>query len=289
LSTFQEEYIPPTKSSRDEFLQTPPIIDLEKETQKSLQYVQSIKSTRRKLKFVHIPKAAGSTIEEVLGLQAKLAGGSCLFNHKPKRGVCKYPTGQFEWPMKIGYWHLPTQLFPLMETNPYQDAELFAVVRDPLDRLVSEFGYICKRKRNPKWWDAIECNQTRIFDPTYLNEWLQVKLANGTQSFSAETYLDQSGHYTPQYDFIVANGNVRMIDYVLRMEDLENEFAPLMHAFQISAILPEKKHNAARNDTRDLEVRHLDYKTMGIVRKRYANDLDFLMETRLPPPDQRGG
>lgn len=81
-----------------------PPIDLQAEVQRGRDYAKSFTNTKRKLVFVHIPKTAGTTIEEVGGLQAKEPWGSCLFNHRPRRkgGVCKYPPGQFEWPMKIG-------------------------------------------------------------------------------------------------------------------------------------------------------------------------------------------
>lgn len=81
-----------------------PKLDLKREIEKGLEYVNRLKDIKRKLVFVHIPKAAGTTVEEVGGLQARVAWGSCLFNHKPKRpgGVCQYPPGQFEWPSKIG-------------------------------------------------------------------------------------------------------------------------------------------------------------------------------------------
>eukprot|EP00980_Cylindrotheca_fusiformis_P018814 scaffold6276_cov138-Cylindrotheca_fusiformis.AAC.1 len=79
-------------------------IDLNDEIRKSKEYVDSIQDLKRKLVFVHIPKTAGSTIEDVGSGQAKLAWGSCMFNHRPKRKLCKAPVmlypKEFEWPMK---------------------------------------------------------------------------------------------------------------------------------------------------------------------------------------------
>jgi hypothetical protein len=253
-----------------------PLIDFEAETQKSLQYVQSIKDTKRQLVFVHIPKAAGTTIEEVGGLQAKLDWGSCRFNHRPKRqgGVCRYPPGQFEWPSKIGYWHLPPQFFPLKGVNPYENFDLFAVVRDPRERLLSEFLYVCKKEKNSNW-NAIACDQSRIRDPIYFNEWIQGKLS-ASRSLAVD-YLEQNGHYTPQYDFIVANGNVRMVDYVLRMKELKTEFQPLMDAYGIHVALPTHKKNAARDEITDLSVEHIDKTTDNMLIRIYEHDFDLMV------------
>jgi hypothetical protein len=257
----------------------PNMIDLEEEIRKGLDYARSITDTQRKLVFVHIPKTAGTTIEEVGGLQAKVAWGSCLFKHKPKRrgGVCKYsPKEQFEWPMKIGYWHLPTQLFPLMGTNPYEGADLFAVVRDPYDRILSEFYFICRHKIT-KWWDTVECNRTRVQEPDYMNEWLQSKLRRTpTTNLSVQDYLDENGHFTPQYDFIVAPGERRMVDHVLRMDHLETEFPALMKAYGIQAALSPKKKNVARNGTSDLEARHFHATTRALIDEKYKGDFEVL-------------
>ena len=253
-------------------------LNMDVEIRKSLDYVHSAKDTTRKLLFVHIPKTAGTMIESVGGLQAKLPWGSCLFNHKPKRrgGVCRYPKGQFEWPTKVGWWHLPSHFFPLMGVNPYDGAEVFGVVRDPLDRLVSEFYYICRKKKNNNW-DQVECNQTLIHESSYLNEWLQFKLSNLLSNrSSSEGYLFDNGHYTPQYDFAVAKAGVRTLDYVLRMDDLQSEFRKLVKAYAIKVSVPENKINAARNDTRDLTVKHLDGSTLALVRQSYEHDFELV-------------
>lgn len=47
----------------------------------SMEYIHSIKSFDRTLKFFHIPKTAGTAIEQAAG--DKVAWGSCLFKHKP--------------------------------------------------------------------------------------------------------------------------------------------------------------------------------------------------------------
>ena len=243
-------------------------------------YLQSIKDTRRELIFVHIPKTAGTMIESVGGLHAtpKVVWGSCLFNHKPKRrgGVCRYPQGQFEWPTKIGWWHLPSHLFPLMGINPYEGAELFGVVRDPLDRLLSEFYYVCRKKKNNNW-EQIDCDQTLIHDSGYLNEWVQSKLARTLSNrSSANTLLFDNSHYTPQYDFAVARGGVRTLDYVLQMNSIKSEFQKLMKAYGIKAVMPENKVNAARNDTRDLQVKDMDSSTLALAHQAYKHDFDLL-------------
>jgi hypothetical protein len=107
LATFNLNFISPLSSKpagAGEVPESETRIDLDQEIQKGLDYARSIQDTKRKLVFVHLPKTAGTTIEEVGGLQAKLAWGSCLFKHRPVRrgNVCHYPPGQFEWPMKIG-------------------------------------------------------------------------------------------------------------------------------------------------------------------------------------------
>ncbi len=180
------------------------------------------------------------------------------------------------------YWHLPPQLFPLKGVNPYEGADLFAVVRDPFDRMLSEFYYICRRKKS-KHWDYIDCNRTRLQEADYMNEWLQPKIEETpTSHFSPKDYLSYNGHFTPQSQFLVSYpAEIRMIDYVLRIDNLEPEFNALMNVFEISAEMLAHKKNAARNDTLDLEVVHLNAKTLGLLHERYGHDIDILNNRKL--------
>jgi hypothetical protein len=166
----------------------------------------------------------------------------------------------------------------LKGVNPYENFDLFAVVRDPRERLLSEFLYICRRakkKAKNSSWNAIPCDQSRRRDKGYFNEWLQEKLS-ANRSLAAD-YLIQNGHYTPQYEFIVANGNVRMIDYVLRMDALKTELQPLMDAYGINATLPTRRMNVAQNETTELTVKDIGTKTDNMLVQICEHDFDLLI------------
>ncbi|KAG7366244.1 sulfotransferase family protein [Nitzschia inconspicua] len=257
--------------------QEEPNIDLEVEIQKGYAYAHSIQNFERHLKFVHIPKAAGSALEEVAGRQAKIDWGSCLFNHRPKRrgNVCRYPPGQFEWPRSIGWWHIPPSLFPVLGVNPYDDADLFVVVRNVSERLLSEYYYQCwKDKKNS------DCDSSRMDQAAYLNEWLTDKLTrvstmNRPNRTAPDDYLHHNGHFTPQYDFVVSPLGVRMVDYVLHMDRLPEEFPALMQAYGLNISLPAQKTNTVRNHTTDLHVDSIDSKVQELIRKVYRDDLEL--------------
>ena len=104
-----------------------------------------------------------------------------------------------------------------------------------------------------------------------MNEWLQNKLSHNDLS-KAETYLEDNGHFTPQYSFLVTQQGVRMVDYVLNMDDLPEQFEGLMEAFSLNVHMVTKKMNAARNSTTHLQVEDLDSVTVKSIQKVFQND-----------------
>ena len=226
----------------------------------SLDHTSSTTTNTRQLKFLHVPKTAGTAIEDAAGA-VKLPWGSCLFPHKPKRDICHYPKppqqrhnnnnnhkqDSYNWPEHVGWWHLPLFFFPLCNIHPYQHAETFAVIREPYDRMVSEFYYICTLKVFD--WRPDQChNRTQLNQPNYMNQWLRDKLlqmgratsmtetsdtagTTTTAAAAAMMYLQDNGHFTPQYDFIVGPNQVRYVDHVLRLESLNDGFVELNKAY----------------------------------------------------------
>ena len=81
--------------------------------------------------FLHIPKNAGSSIEvaaEKLGLHwGRWAAWKHLRQHVPAFTEC------------LDY-HIPIDA--LLRPNPYEGKEVFCVVRNPFDRLISQYSWL---------------------------------------------------------------------------------------------------------------------------------------------------
>ena len=116
------------------------------------------KCLNKKLKFVHITKTSGSYIE-LLGKQKKLNWGkydNCLENQNLKK-----------LKSNDSYWHLPLQFF---DKYPYKKyTQLFTIVRNPYDRIISE----CFCEYGGKFSKKMETKEDLNF---YINE--QVKKKN---------------------------------------------------------------------------------------------------------------
>ena len=256
-------------------------IDLDMES--AFAYVRSFNDFRRKLNFVHIPKNAGTAIEQAAA-ENGIAWGNCRFKHRPKRKICPSPSGE-DWPANVGWWHVPTQFFPLAHVNPYDGSELFAVVRDPLQRMVSEFYYSCTLKN--KEWRPNHCAQDKLHDPNYLSSWLSQKFQRNNQhgSHPALRYVLDNGHFTSQYEFLVGPHQVRIVDYVLVMDhdekSLKREFQKLMKAFRLPLALRHMQSISSHHEEGGprsplLTARNLTKEVTSQIQTLCRDDMDLL-------------
>ena len=111
-----------------------------------------------------------------------------------------------------------------------------------------------------------------------MNEWIRDKLEQIPPGRLAPTdFLNFNGHYTPQSQFLISYpSQIRMVDYVLRLENLATEFNALMKAYGISAEILAHRKNTARNGTKgDLDASYIDAKTLTLFHERYVDDMEI--------------
>jgi len=153
------------------------------------------------LKFIHITKCAGTSIENI-GKQNNILWGRF---HK-----------------EYGSWH---EFFPNKTKQLKLEYDWFTVVRNPYERLISEF--YCK------WWGI---NRHGKKDPNHVNE-EEFNSHTKSQILSRSQVGD---HYSEQYRYIDENAVI----HILHFENIELEFNELMKKYKLDIKLNRKDNQA---------------------------------------------
>lgn len=192
--------------------------------------------------FVHIPRTGGTSIENVMWpgerSEAELWMGFVSPFHN------KYQTG--------GLQHLFARHIRLeVGEQVFQDYFKFAIVRNPWDRLVSQFCYLDRR---PDLRDFMGVPEGMPF----------------------AQYVEQaatSGHVqiTPQYDFIYDETGDPLVDYIGRFETLQHDAATVFERIGLEDVsLPVANTSSRHRDYRS----YYDGATRSRVEELYAKDIE---------------
>jgi hypothetical protein len=194
------------------------------------------------LNFSHITKTGGSTIANI----SKRAG--LKWAQYNKKNLEKYRISVQG--LKGPVWHQPLPLFhpALMDSFDW-----FCVVRDPIDRCVSEF--------HCPWsgWKAKNPNGTPKV--ANLNAFIQRNIQKRIGS----------AHWHPQFRYIYDVGGRKIIKHVLRFDTFVDEFNALAESYEIEArIKPDDWSNRRKNQ--ELTREDLTDETREMVLELYALD-----------------
>jgi len=155
----------------------------------------------KELKFIHITKNAGSSIEEI-GLKYKLLWG--MYHHE------------------YGSWHEYFSNKPIELKTKY---DWFMIVRNPYDRILSEF--YCNHK-------GFRVNNMGYAESKQgFNDYLL---------FRIRTRELRGDHYAEQYKYLYNHTDT--IIHVLKYENIRNEFDNLMIQYNLPCRLNMKTNSA---------------------------------------------
>jgi hypothetical protein len=225
--------------------------------------LERFSNSNTNLEFVHIPKNAGTSIENA----AEKAGINWGFKQWTKPGVPKYGGNLFKLPgewinskYNVKYiskdtsrntcfpWHeipdnMPDKIYG-------KNSKTFCVVRDPYSKIVSAY----------KYWRGKTATKTD------LNHFIQTRLPNFDKN--VENMRWNSGHILPQHMY--THGK-RKCEYIIRFENLDTEFGDLMKKFNITDIKLEKNNKSAKT----VSVSDLDNASRELIKKAYKRDFEL--------------
>lgn len=187
---------------------------------------------------VHIPKTAGNSINRVFGTSWE--------NHKDlRRYAAELPAATFD-----AYYK-------------------FAIVRNPWDRLFSDYNYQKKKSRAPE-------SKLFLFKPNgekrRFREWAEAALSDPHRYAPASWGGEVSPgihRWSPQVDWITLDGRVA-VDRVLRLETLPEDFAALGASLNLPRVkLPRRNRRHHWHYSW-----YYDETTRDLVSAYYARDIE---------------
>jgi len=215
-----------------------------------------------KLVFLHIPKNAGTAIEDLAFAHGVAWGRNADFDS------CHIKANRC-----LAAWHEPPALLP--RGNPYSaQAPVFCVVRNPFLRVVSEYKYL---HSHPEFqWDNADILQKYGCSDAGLNAWL-VRALSRYQS--GHSFL-QMCHMLPQSFYIWGppDDQGKQCQYcqeILHTEDLPTAFNALMESYNYSMRWNVSERGNA-GGCPDLSVRSLNSTAVEHVLRVYERDFALL-------------
>jgi hypothetical protein len=151
---------------------------------------------KHKCIFIHIPKSAGSSINYALGLK-------------------KEPTSKKD---KMMWKHHATALSTkknYASKEQWNNYFKFAIVRNPFDRIVSSYNFICKKMTPSNFRDRL------LFKDFIYKKGIFKKLLNPSLITKKENRYVQ---IKSSSDFITDKNNNIIVDYVGRFENLKDDW-----------------------------------------------------------------
>lgn len=211
-------------------------------TKKSLEYFNETQ-----LQFIHIPKNAGTSIEN-LGNKYGIKWGRFI----EKENYLLYDT-----PCDYYYWHSPYFIKD-------KDLKYFAVLRNPYDKIISEFYYVGGFKQFPK--------KTHLDS---FHSWLddKYKIIQKNKHWN-------NCHILPQSEYVYDQDGNKKIDHIVYMDkQFKTNLDKLFKQYNLNININDFEKNNSRDKT--FKKTELNKKAIDQINEMYDKDFKMLNFTKL--------
>ncbi len=210
---------------------------------------------RNKLVFIHIPKTGGTAVEQYFHDIGDMQWGlESWLGHEKQQG---------RW---YEYQHLSMLELQSMAGTSITGFRSFSVVRNPYEKLLSDYLWrkVVKRK-NPdaslmcfgsfaEFIDAIPENIDTMW-PQHID---------GVGMDEANFLI----HVRPQYQFVTDGDGARLVDEILKFEQLDDDLRQLLERFGLAA------DSIKKPQARDMQLFY-DSAMLKLVNRIYAKDFEL--------------
>jgi hypothetical protein len=208
----------------------------------------------KKLRFLHITKTGGQSI-------AKAA-----LKHNIKWGVNDQKYTNDHWNYKNNLWNVHSLLSNIENAKHF---DWFTVVRNPYERLVSEYNFfhtaanpydpVNGRKKNAIFIAGYDQPQIEKYKNLEVNDFIQCEIAliNQNRLIKKFRFLQQSEYFEDGFKI-----------HVIKFENLEEEFNKLMLLYGYEITLDEKINVSIKKAS----IKDLTPETIELINKTYKED-----------------
>ena len=194
--------------------------------------------------FIHIPKCGGSSIERTLWPRPQDRNEANLYGGFISKYRNKYQTG--------GLQHLlASQVREEVGAKIFEEFYKFAFIRNPWDRIVSQFTYMQQR---PDLMDYIGMSSNTEFK-VYL-ELIQQK---------------EHVQWIPQHNFLFNEQKTLLVDQIGRLETFKTDFSSILANLKLDESMQVAHIN--RTERQPITEYYNDRETVEIVADIYSEDI----------------
>ena len=198
--------------------------------------------------FVHIPKCAGTSIENYLvPLEGKHDPREIFLPYSHyvpgEHGPYKKP---FEVPQHYTLQSIKDILYSRGESDFYNNAFKFSVVRNPWDRMVSEMSFF-----------------TKIFNTKH-----------SIQGLCSTEHVSNHRFDINQVDFLTVEGKID-VDKVIKFENVQNGFTEILKKLKLPFSKEGGMLGRAEASNHEHYSKYYDSETRELVAEKYSKDIEY--------------